>query len=122
AHGRDNVVDRASGDLQVRDRKLLAALEGKIFHDPPVLIPQLRKARVDVVVENVTLQQIDHFLRSVNANRLSELTKKIVDKYREARDVIHVRMGHDNVAYGATLLFGQSQSNAAGINRHAIVN
>src|ERR1043165_6886464 len=87
-----------------------------------MLIFELGKSRIDVVVENVTLEEIDDLLRSVNPDGLGQFTKKIVNENGQARDVIHVGVRDDNVANGLTLSFSQGEADAAGIDGHAIVD
>ena len=67
---------------------------------------QLRKSWINVVIKDVTFQQIDNFLRGVDTNWLLELGKEIIDKDRKTRNVIHVRVGNDNVPNRAALLVG----------------
>ena len=107
---------------QVSDRNLLACGEGNVFHHGTVLVPKFSKTRIDVVVENITLQQIDYFLGSMNANRLSQLAEEIVNKDWQACDMVHVRMSDNDVAHGLPLCFRQRKADAAGVDRHAIVD
>jgi hypothetical protein len=104
------------------DGNRLAGFERKILHHCAMLIPQLGKSGIDAVIEDIALQQTDDLLSGMNPNRFSQFAEKIIDKNREARDVIHVRVRHDNVAYGLALSLGQRESYAARIHRHPIVN
>ena len=87
-----------------------------------MLVPKFSKTRIDVVVENITLQQIDYFLGSMNANRLSQLAEKIVNKDWQACDMVHVRMSDNDVPHGLPLCFRQRKADAARVDRHAIVD
>jgi len=42
--------------------------ERHVLHHRPVLIPQLGKARIDIVVEDITLKQRNDLGRPVNAD------------------------------------------------------
>jgi hypothetical protein len=58
----------------------------------------------------------------MNANRLFQLTEKVVNKDRQARNMIHVRVRDDNVADLTPLGFVQRNADAPGINRYAIID
>ena len=58
----------------------------------------------------------------VNAYRLFQTRIKIVDEDRKTRDVVHVRMRHDDVSDCVALLVVQSNRDTAGVNRHAVVD
>jgi hypothetical protein len=58
----------------------------------------------------------------VDAHRLAQLSKQIIDEYRQARDVIHMRVRDDHIADSLLLRFSQGDANAAGIDRDAIID
>ena len=58
----------------------------------------------------------------MNPDGLFQFAKQIVDKDRQAGNVIHVGMRHDYVAHRAALCFVQRNAEAAGVNRDAVVN
>ena len=47
--------------------------------------------------------------------------QKIVDKNRQTGDVIHMRVGHDDVAHFLALFSSQRQRDAAGVNGNTLV-
>ena len=51
-----------------------------------------------------------------------QLGKKIVDKYRQTCDVIHVRVSDDDVAHLATLSVSQGDRDAARIDRDPVID
>ena len=106
----------------MRDRCLLTHRQRHVFHDWAMLVSQFRKSRIDIVVENIALKEFDYFVGGVNANRLSQLAKKIINEDRQARDVVHVRMRDDNVANGLSLTLGQRETDAARIDTDAVVD
>src|SRR5215212_7178485 len=87
-----------------------------------IVISQFRKARIDVPVKNIPFEQFDHLRRGVNAHWLFQSRIKIVDEYRETGDMVHVRMGDDDVSDFGSLLVAESNCDAAGINCHAVVD
>jgi hypothetical protein len=87
-----------------------------------MLICQLGEPWVDIPVENIALKGIDHDLSCMDSNRLFQAGKQIVDKDREAGDMVHVKMSDDDVPHVLTLCVAQSDRNAAGIYGHAIVD
>ena len=58
----------------------------------------------------------------MDAHRLFQTGEKVVNKDREAGDVVHVWMGHDDVAHLLTLRVAQGDGHAARIDGHAVVN
>ena len=58
----------------------------------------------------------------MNTNGLAKFAKQVINKYRQAGDVIHVRMGDDYIADRTPLGFTQGDADAAGIDGHAIVD
>ena len=58
----------------------------------------------------------------MNANRLAKLAKQVINKYRQAGDVIHVRMSDDHITDRTPLRFIQGDAYAARIDGHAIVD
>jgi hypothetical protein len=87
-----------------------------------MLIRQLGEPWVYIPVENIALKGIDYNLSCMDSNRLFQAGKQIVNKDREAGDMIHVKMSNDDVSHGLTLCVTQSDRNAAGVDGHAIVN
>lgn len=87
-----------------------------------MLVLELGESWIDVIVENIALQEVDDFLRSVNPDWLGQFTKKIINENWQARDVIHVGVRDDNVANGLTLSLSQGEADTAGIDSHAIVD
>ncbi|MDX6386112.1 MAG: hypothetical protein QOK48_3685, partial [Blastocatellia bacterium] len=71
---------------------------------------------IDVVVEDVALEQVDYFGRRVNADWLFQFAEQIVNKDRQAGDVIHVRMRYDNIADLPPLSLIRRDANAAGVD------
>ena len=58
----------------------------------------------------------------MNTNGLAKFAKKIINEYRQAGDVIHMRMGNNHIADGALLGITKRNANAAGIDSYAIVD
>ena len=58
----------------------------------------------------------------MNTNGLAEFTEQIVNKYWQAGDVVHVRMGHDHITDRTPLGFIQGDANAARVDGHAIID
>ena len=58
----------------------------------------------------------------MNANRLFQFAKKIVDKDWQAGNVIHVRVRNDDVADLAALGIVKRNADAAGINSDALID
>ena len=58
----------------------------------------------------------------MDANWLAQLTEQIINKYRQTRDMIHVRVSDDDVAHAALLRIAKRNTNAAGIDGDAIVD
>ena len=58
----------------------------------------------------------------MNSDRLAKLAEEIVHEYREARNVVHVRVSDDDVPNRPLLRFAESDSDATGINGHAVVD
>ena len=58
----------------------------------------------------------------MNPNRRFKLAKEVIHKNWQAGDVIHMRMGDDNVAHAPPLGFSKRDSDAAAIDRYTIVD
>ena len=58
----------------------------------------------------------------MNTNGLAKFAKQVINKYRQAGDVVHVRMSDDNVTNRPPLGFVQGDANAARIDGYAIVD
>ena len=58
----------------------------------------------------------------MDANRLAQLAEQIVNKYRQTRNMIHVRVSDDDVAHAALLRIAKRNTDAAAIDGHAIVD
>ena len=58
----------------------------------------------------------------MDANWLAQLTEQIINKYRQTRNMIHVRVSDDDVAHAALLRIAKGNTNAAGIDGDAIVD
>ena len=58
----------------------------------------------------------------MNSNGLPKFAKQVINEYRQTGDVIHVRMGHDDITDGTPLGFTQGDANAARVDRHAIID
>src|SRR6185369_1310633 len=93
-----------------------------VLHHWTIVVLQVRKARVNVPVEHVAFKQLYHLRSRVDAHRLLQTRIKIVDEDWKTRDVVHVRMRHDDVSDGIALLAVQSNRDTAGVNRHAVVD
>ena len=106
----------------MRDRELFADPERHVFHHRPMLISQVGESRIYVVIKNIALKQTNDFFSRVYSNGLSQLAKQIIDKNRQAGDVIHVRMRNNYVSHGAALRVGERQANAARVDCHLIVD
>ena len=70
----------------------------------------------------VAVLGFQEFMNRVDAERFFQGGVEIVDEYRQTRDVVHVRMGDDDVFNFGSLLVSQSNGDAAGINCHAVVD
>src|ERR1700694_1463733 len=88
AHRRHNVIHVYCLNSQMRYFEFLADLKGHILHHASALVLQLVKPRIDIVIEDVALQQIDHLSSSVNADWLFQFAEKIIHKNRQAGDMI----------------------------------
>ena len=86
------------------------------------IVFQLRKPRVYIPVEDILFQKLNNFRSRVNAHRLLQRRKQIIDEDREACDVVHVWVSDDDVAHVIPLLFGKSHRDAAGIDGHARID
>src|SRR5712691_10028859 len=102
--------------------EFLAYRKWYVLHHVTALITQLIEARIYIVVEDVSLQQIDYLLSRMNSDRLFNFREQIVHENWQTRNVIHVRVGNDHIADGAALSFGQGNADAAGIHGDAIVD
>src|ERR1051325_10347352 len=102
--------------VQMGHSKRFAKRNGDVFHHWTIVVLQIRKARVNVPVENVAFEEPDDFLSRVDTHRLLQTRVKIVYKDRETRDVVHVRMRYDDVSDFGVLLRVQSDSDTAGVN------
>ena len=100
------MIYRNRRNLQMSHLKFFAHSKRNIFHDVAVTVFQLRKPWIHVVIKDVSFQQIDYFLRGVDTNWFLELGKEIIDKDRKTGNVIHVRVGNDDVPNCAALLVG----------------
>src|SRR3954454_25179868 len=116
------MIDLDRGDGQVRRAKFLACLERNVLHDPATFVRQLIELRINRVVEDIRLQQIDDFLSCMNPNWLFELTKEIVNKDWQTGDVVHVRMRDNHVPHRLALGFRKSNPKTAGIDRDAVID
>jgi hypothetical protein len=58
----------------------------------------------------------------VDAHRFLQRWIQIVDEYRQTGDMVHVRMSDDDVSDFVALLVVERDRDAAGVNRHAIVD
>ena len=83
--------------------EFLTRRHGDILHHRPIVVLHTDETRIHVPIENVTLEQVNHLLRGVNANRLFQRGKEIVDVDRQARNVVHVRMSDNDIADGLPL-------------------
>ena len=87
-----------------------------------VLVLEFGKTRIDIVVENIALQQIDDFLSRVNPDWRFKFAKEVVHEDGEAGDVIHVWMRDYDIAHAAPLRFSKGDSDTAGIDGYALVD
>src|SRR5437762_3268866 len=106
----------------MRHFELFSDGNGNIFHHWTMLVGKFRKARIDVPIENIALQRIDHDLSGMNSHRLFEAAKKVVDKNGKTGDVVHVWMSNNDIAYLLTLRISESNGHAAGIEGYAVIN
>src|SRR5581483_7050247 len=104
------------------DPKLFAGLKRNVLHDATALVFQFVEFRINGIVENVGLQQVDAFFRCVNSNRLFEFAKKIVNKDRQTSAVVHVRVRYEDVPNGATLFVLEGDADAPSIDWHAAID
>ncbi len=116
------MIDRFGGRPEMSDAKLFAHSKRHVFHDVTVVVRQLRKARINSPVEDVALKQFDYFFRCVDAHRLFDHCKDVVNEDRERGDMVYVRMCDDNVAYVGALLVCDGEREASCIKRDAIIN
>src|SRR5215211_8895723 len=116
------MIHRNGNDVQMGHLERFTDGNGNVLHHWAIVVLQVGKARIEVPVKNVTLEQSDDLLRCVDAHRLFQTRIKIVDKNRQARDVVHVRMRHDYVSDFGALLVVQSDGDTAGVNRNAVVD
>ena len=116
------MIDGDSRALEMRNPELFAQLERYVLHNMAVLIPELIEFRINDIIEDVGFKQFDHFRRRVYAHGLAQLAKQIVYEDRQAGDVIHMRVGDDDVTHGPLLRVGKRNANTAGIDRHPIVD
>jgi len=116
------MIDRSCSHGQMSNTKFLAGNKRHVSHHRPPLVFQDVESRIDIVVEDISLEQIDYFLSCVNADWLFNFREKIVHVNRQAGDMIHVRMRDDHVAHFAALYFRQSDPDAAGVNGDAFVD
>src|SRR5439155_14770592 len=117
-----DVIDCDRGHAQVGDGEFLAEAERYVLHDGAAVIAQLSKPRIDIVVENIALQKIDNLLRCVDADRLFQLAEEFVNEYRQAGNMIHMRMRDDDIADGSALRFSRRNTNTTGVDGDAGVN
>ena len=122
ADGRHDVIDRSRSHGQMSNAKFLAGNKRHVLHHWPALVFEDVESRIDIVVEYISLEQIDYFLGCVNADWLFNFREKIVHVNRQAGDMIHVRMRDDHVAHLAALRVRQSDPDAAGVNGDAFVD
>jgi hypothetical protein len=122
ANARHKMVNALGHNAQVRDLKFFARAERNIFHRPTTIIAQLREARVNSPVEDITLKQFDYLFGRVNAHGFFEDSEEIVYEDRQTGDVVNVRVCDNNVAHARSLRVRETHSDASGVNDHAIVN
>jgi hypothetical protein len=58
----------------------------------------------------------------MNADGAVQKAEENVDVDGQARDMIYVRVRDDDIAHGVALGIGQSNSDASGIDGHAVVD
>ena len=104
------------------DIELLSGFERHVFHYIAVGILQQVELWIDSVVEDISFQQFDYFGRRVDADRLMKVTEQVIDKDRQAGDVIHVRMGDNHIADATLLRVAKRNSNTAGVDTDPVIN
>ena len=72
---RHNVVHRDCRDVEMRDAKFLARLEGQVLHDAAVFVLQFIELWINRVIEDVELQQFNYFRGCMNAYGLFQLAE-----------------------------------------------
>ena len=107
---------------EVSNRKFFADSKRNVFHDRAVLVPQFGESRINVVVEDVALEKGHDFLSRMYSDWFRQLAKQIINKDRQARDVIHVRVRNDYVAHGTSLRVAQRQTNTACVHCYLVVD
>ena len=106
----------------MRDRERFADFERHVPHDVAMFIPELIKFWIDRIVEDVELKQLNDFSRCVDPNGLLQFRKQVVDKDRQAGNVVHVRVRDNHITHSSALSLGRGDADTAGINRHSIIN
>jgi hypothetical protein len=58
----------------------------------------------------------------MDANWFAQFTEQIINKYRQTRNMIHVRVSDNDVAHAALLRIAKRNANAARIDGDAVVD
>src|SRR2546422_9404941 len=101
------MVYGGGGYAQVGHLEFLAHRNRNVLHPRPMLVRQFRKARIDIPVEDVPLEQVDYYLCRMNANRFLQTCEEVVNKDRQTGNVVHVRMRDNDIANQLTLFVRQ---------------
>lgn len=82
----------------------------------------LGEIRIDRPVKDVSLKYVDYFRHREYIYRLRKRGKDVVDKKRQAGDVIKVSMGQDHVPQVLSVEIGRRHRQRPCIDRNAIID
>src|SRR5690606_13924006 len=119
---RNFMIYRKRRHAQMPHIKSFPGFERPILKYFSVIVLQLGKIRIHVPIKNVALKYFDNFGRRMYHDRRGERCEKVVDKKRQAHDVIQMRVSQNDVANLLALPFRRRYRQAARIERDYVVD